>query len=209
MSRSERFWNFMAKRYAKQPIRDPDSYRRTLDKTKAHLTESDRVLEVGCGTGSTALILAPHVREYVGIDSSRRMVEIAGDKLGSEDPGNLQFTHAEITDPTLANISYDKVLAYNVLHLLPDLNKGVQTLHDALAPGGILVSKTICVASGAHFWRGLLGLLAPLGLLPYVRFMSSQTLEAALQNAGFEILESYDLPKGGKARFIVARRSQA
>lgn len=206
MARGVGFWNFMAKRYAKQPIRDMASYELTLARTRAHLSKDHRVLEVGCGTGSTALILADAVGDYTGADSSQKMVEIATDKLAGSDLENLRFRLAEVGDPALSVEPVDRLLAYNLLHLLPDLDAGLRALFQALKPGGLFVSKTICVSSGSHFWRGLLGLLAPLGLLPYVNFLGHETLEKAFKDAGFEIVESENLPEGGKSRFIIARR---
>lgn len=54
----ERFWDRMAPRYARQPIKEPDAYEMKLEQVLQRLLPTDNVLEVGCGTGSTALVIA-------------------------------------------------------------------------------------------------------------------------------------------------------
>lgn len=53
------------------------AYEDTLGRTKSYVTADDRGLEMGCGTGSTALLFAPHVREIMGTDLSPAMIKIA------------------------------------------------------------------------------------------------------------------------------------
>jgi cyclopropane fatty-acyl-phospholipid synthase-like methyltransferase len=53
------FWNGMARRYAASPVRNPENWEKTLELTRARLAPEAEVLELGCGTGSTALRLAP------------------------------------------------------------------------------------------------------------------------------------------------------
>ena len=58
MQQAETFWDGAAENYAKSPIRDVEAYNYTLERTRTYLSPTDKVLEVGCGTGSTALLLA-------------------------------------------------------------------------------------------------------------------------------------------------------
>ncbi len=71
------FWDNLADRYSKKPVKDTESYNRTLDCTRKHLSATDEILEVGCGTGTTALLLAPSVKQITASDISSRMIEIA------------------------------------------------------------------------------------------------------------------------------------
>ena len=48
------FWDRMARKYAADPIADPAGYEHTLHRVQGLLNAGDRVLELGCGTGSTA-----------------------------------------------------------------------------------------------------------------------------------------------------------
>ena len=54
MRDSARFWDKLADKYSEKPVKDMENYNKTLDCTRKHLFASDSVLEVGCGTGTTA-----------------------------------------------------------------------------------------------------------------------------------------------------------
>ena len=57
MHKTAKFWDKAAAKYAKSPIEDIEAYNYTIGRTRSYLSPTDRVLEVGCGTGSTALLL--------------------------------------------------------------------------------------------------------------------------------------------------------
>lgn len=68
-----RFWDRIARKYASDPIKDTAGYERTLARTRELLTHTDTVLEIGCGTGTTALKLAPSVqRRHLRRDDHHR-----------------------------------------------------------------------------------------------------------------------------------------
>ena len=54
-----------------------------MERTRNCLKEGDAVLELGCGTGSAALLLAPSVRRYLATDLSPKMIGIAQEKLAA------------------------------------------------------------------------------------------------------------------------------
>ena len=80
MQNATYFWDKVAPKYAKRPIADMSAYDRTLARTATYLHESDRVLELGCGTGTTALRLADRVAAYTASDLSPGMIRIAREK---------------------------------------------------------------------------------------------------------------------------------
>lgn len=55
------FWDRTADKYAATPIADEASYQVKLAETRRRMRSDMNVLEFGCGTGSTALLHAPHV----------------------------------------------------------------------------------------------------------------------------------------------------
>lgn len=86
-----RFWDRASRRYAKARIGDERGYERTLERTRALLAPEARVLELGCGTGSTALRLADGVARYLATDISEKMIGIAQDKHAQGPIPGLEF----------------------------------------------------------------------------------------------------------------------
>jgi ubiquinone/menaquinone biosynthesis C-methylase UbiE len=208
MTGSARFWDRVARKYAARPVGDPEAYHATLERTKAHLKADQRVLEVGCGTGTTALILAPATGHLTATDVSGEMIAIAREKLSAGDPGNVAFEQAELTPSGLPAGPFDAVLAFNLLHLVEDLPAALQALRGRLVPGGLLISKTVCLGG----WRALLlwPLIAAMRLLgkaPHVAFLKPAEMDRMVAGAGFEIIETGFYPVRSASRFIVARKA--
>ncbi len=57
-----KFWDRAAPKYAASKIADTGGYERSLERMRALLNPDFTVLELGCGTGSTALRLAGGVQ---------------------------------------------------------------------------------------------------------------------------------------------------
>lgn len=140
--RHVKFWNRFADRYAARPIKDPAAYQAMLTEAASRLSLSDRVLEIGCGTGSIAIRLAPHVAEWTATDFSPEMLRIARTKRA---PENLRFALAD-TDSAFDGGPFDSICAFQVLHLMEDLPSVLSRIHAHLTPGGLLLTKTWCFA---------------------------------------------------------------
>ena len=76
-SRKALFWDRIAPKYAGGRIADYAGYEATLVRVQGLLSREHDVLEVGCGTGSTALRLAQHTRSLLATDVSAHMIGIA------------------------------------------------------------------------------------------------------------------------------------
>ena len=208
MQNAATFWDKTAEKYAKTPIADLDAYHFTLGRTRSYLSAGDHVLEVGCGTGSTALLLAGDVERIVASDVSPKMIEIAQRKARDEGVTNAEFITADLLNDPVGDEPYDVVLAFNVVHLLPDAPAAIQRLHGRLKPGGLFISKTVCQpGKSAPVKVRLLKMVLPvmqwIGLAPYVNFMSSRDLDATIEAQGFKIIETHDQ---APSRYIVARK---
>ena len=198
------FWNKAAPKYAKDAIGVMPAYEETLDRMREILQPHHRVLELGCGTGSTALELADSVDRYIGTDVASKMVKIAKGKLTEQSPQNLSFAVQDAG--VMTSGSNDVVLALNLLHLLPDLENTLAEIYKALPSGGLLISKTGLLKDGLWLLPLVIPLMRTIGKAPFVRSLSEESLIGLLENAGFKVTEN--LVQGGMVPrvFIVAQK---
>jgi len=201
-----KFWDRAAAKYAKSQIKNIPAYEATLERVKGYLKPTDTVLEFGCGTGSTALLLADSVAQYTASDISPNMIEIARGKSVGAELKNLEFTVAPVIDAPFALGSFDAVLGFNILHLVEDLPGTLGWLHQVLKPGGLLISKSACLREMNPVLRLILPVMQWVGFAPYVGTFDSDALEQSVRDAGFEIVESRVFDGAKAARFIVARK---
>jgi SAM-dependent methyltransferase len=95
----------------------------------------NRALDVGCGTGDLARLLAARAKEAYGIDADPSIVARARELTDPNTP--LTFTVADAPDGIPAG-SYDVITCSAVLHHLP-LAETLARFREQLAPGGTLV----------------------------------------------------------------------
>jgi ubiquinone/menaquinone biosynthesis C-methylase UbiE len=183
-----RFWDRAAKKYAASKIGDTGGYERTLERIRAVLSPSSTVLELGCGTGSTALRLAGDVGSYLATDISAAMIEIANQKLAAAPEPSLTFRQATAEAMAAEGTRYDAVLGLNYLHLVRDLPATLQCIHSLLAPGGLFISKSACLADMNVLIRLAIPLMQMIGKAPHVNVFSVAGVEQDIRDAGFDIL---------------------
>ena len=203
--KTARFWNRLAQRYSRQPIGDEAAYEKKLEVTRGYLTPEMEVLEIGCGTGGTALKHAPYVKHIRAVDISSEMLSIARSQAEAANIRNVTFEEASIDELSVDPGSVDAVLALSLLHLLDNREDVIARIHGMLKPGGVFVSSTACLGEKMGFFR----LIAPIGrffgLLPILRVFTQKELRAELINAGFEIDYEWR-PHKAIAAFMVAKR---
>jgi ubiquinone/menaquinone biosynthesis C-methylase UbiE len=206
-----KFWNYMAENYAKQPIQDEAAYQKKLEITREHFDKKKtaQVLEFGCGTGSTALIHSPYVREIYAIDLSSKMIEIAQEKAKKQGISNVKFDTMGIDRLDVPNDSYDAVLGLSVLHLVPNKDEAIAKIHKILKPGGVFISSTACISEMGAFTGGLVKYIAPVGnyfgIFPKINIFNTKELKDSITNAGFVIEREFH-PSNDKAYFLVAKK---
>ncbi len=200
-----KFWSKLAPKYAKTPIKNQAAYQAKLDITQSFFTPQTRLLEVGCGTGTTALYHAPHVAAVLATDISPAMLDIARDKQSATGIDNVRFEELNLDVDPIAETDFDVAMAHSILHLVHDLPGALGKLHDALNTGGILVTSTVCIGDWNPLFRPLIGIMKLIGKAPHVSLLTEKSLTAEITNAGFEIIPQ-DRVAGGDAVFIVARK---
>lgn len=184
-----RFWDRIARKYASDPISDEAGYERTLARTRDFLDGGAAVVEFGCGTGTTALRLAPSLGHIVATDISGKMIEIAREKAQAEGTSNAEFRVATPDAATWPDGSFDAALAFNLLHLVKARDATLAGIHRLLKPGGLFISKTPCLKEMNPLIRLAIPVMQLVGKAPYVSVFSGAELERAIEAAGFAIVE--------------------
>ena len=205
VSPDARFWNRIAKRYAKKPVPDQQIYETKLAKTNSFLKPTDRVLEIGCGTGTTAIHHAPRVAHVLATDISERMIEIARAKARAAEVHNIDFKVASVDSLSAAPNSFDVILAHSILHLLPGVDRELVRLHQMLKPGGLLISSIPCIRDFFPLFRYIGPVGRILRVLPRVNVFSKAELDQWLTDAGFVTEEQWQ-PRPKSGVYIVARK---
>ena len=115
---------------------DLDVYRALADELGAR-----RVLDVGCGTGTFALLLADDGFEVTGVDPAKASLDVARAKPGAE---AVRWIHGDAT--ALPQLEVDlATMTGNVAQAIVDEQDWDGTLagvYAALRPGGYLVFET-------------------------------------------------------------------
>ena len=209
MVNQEQFWDGVAPKYAKSPIKNMEGYEYTLERTRSYLKPSDQVLEIGAGTGSTALLLSDAVDRIVATDISDKMLEVGRARAKEQGISNVDFQQANAE--ILPEGPFDAVLAHNILHLVEDLEATFKAVHAALRPGGLLISKTFLKPTKGlqleyRAMKVVLPLMQMIGKAPFVAIYPIEQFEGMIEKAGFEIIETAHYPAKEARRYIVARR---
>lgn len=203
------FWNNLAEEYAAKPVDDPDAYERKLQYMKRSFGPEDVVVDYGCGTGTTALWLAPHVGEAHGVDFASTMIEIAQRKAADSPHDNVHFHVGSIESfDHFEEGRLDGVMANSLLHLVADRPLVLRQLFQRLRPGGTFLSSTVVLGNSWVPYRILLTVMRWLGKAPPVSIVSTDALVAEIRAAGFVDVRVVDVGTQKIVAFVEATRPE-
>lgn len=111
----------------------------------------DKVLDLGCGNGRLVDSFKGRAIDYVGLDNSEKLIEIAKQR----NPSQSFRVFDGLTTPFKDNF-FDKIFCIAVLHHIPGVSLRQEFLREAgrvLAPGGQLTLTTWHIWNRLSFWR--------------------------------------------------------
>jgi len=206
MDKSAKFWDRIAEKYANDPIADEDSYQKKLKITQGYFTPEMEVLELACGTGSTAIVHAPYVKHIRATDISTEMLRIAKARADAAGITNITFECSSIDGLKVLDESLDAVMAHSILHLLENRDEVIARVFRMLKPGGLFISSTICMNDAMWFLKPVIPVMHFFGKAPeVVKFFTVKELLNSIADTGFEIEYQWQ-PGKSKAAFIVAKK---
>jgi ubiquinone/menaquinone biosynthesis C-methylase UbiE len=95
-----------------------------------------RALEIGCGTGGFARLLAGRAERVVAIDLSPQMVRLARERSASY--ANIDFVEGDVMSRQFPAAEFDCVATLTTLHHLP-IEDALTKVKNILKPGGVFV----------------------------------------------------------------------
>jgi cyclopropane fatty-acyl-phospholipid synthase-like methyltransferase len=131
------YYKYRRKTYDIQWAMDP-GYKKGLRRlVELSVEESDRVLDVGCGTGSATVVAAGTARDVVGIDLSPDMIELARKKINKKCLNNTAVFSTSVEDYHPDGL-YDKVISsFMIPHIKPNQRPAIYScMYRFLKPGG-------------------------------------------------------------------------
>ena len=211
MSKSEKFWDQSASNYDNTEEKFEFIHSRSRENTKRYLKDTDIVLDHGCGTGTTACEISGLVKSVRAIDISTGMIEIAKGKAATGGVVNVDFEQADIFDEEFENGSFDVVLAFNMLHTVPDPESVVQRTVELLKPGGLFISVTPCLGGKKSALVSLQILLVrallKIGVIPVpIRQLKSADLDDLMDDERLQVIETEEIFKDASSYFMVAKK---
>jgi ubiquinone/menaquinone biosynthesis C-methylase UbiE/DNA-binding transcriptional ArsR family regulator len=94
------------------------------------------IADLGCGTGTIAGALAPHVARVIGVDASDEMLSAAAERV---DAPNIDWRRGSLESLPIEDASLDAATLVLVLHHLPSPGLALAEAHRVLKPGGRLL----------------------------------------------------------------------
>ncbi len=135
------FWNKISPVYDLfENVYNRKVYKGTGIKVAEFIDKNDSVLECACGTGAITEEIAKKCRQVLATDFAEGMLKRASKKCRKY--ANTSFRQEDITDIKCEDESFDKVVAGNVIHLLPEPEKALDELLRVVRHGGKVIIPT-------------------------------------------------------------------
>ena len=164
------------------------------------LQPGNRVLDVCCGTGASAIPAARAVRPggaVVGVDLSESLLHLARAKAAAEGISNVDFHLGDMLDLREAEASFDAVVCVFGIFFVPDIPQAVRALWRLVRTGGLLAVTTwgpqFLEPGNTAFWNSIRDVRPDLykGFNPWDRICEPSAVLNVLREAGVENAQAF------------------
>ncbi len=145
VERERGFWDSFASKYDSF-IRKiaASSYEKLLIELLNDTNDSSDLLEIATGTGILSLELRGQISKITAIDISPKMIEIAKKKVEENQISNIDFRVGDSYNLEFPDMSFDTVIASNVLHLLYQPDTAMSEMKRVVKKKGKIIIPTYC-----------------------------------------------------------------
>lgn len=134
---------------------DPDVYEHFMGRWSERLAKpflefagiraGDRVLDVGCGTGTLSFALAQHGAKVVGMDASETYLDGARRRRSHPD---VTYEHGDACHLHYPSASFDACVSTLAIDVIPEVDLVAAEMRRVVRPGGVVACGTF------DFWGG-------------------------------------------------------
>lgn len=156
------------------------TFERHLDSLERHRKPPGRMLDVGAYTGAFVEVAKERGWDVEGLEPS-------GWAVAEAEKRGLRVHKGSLEAVSLDPASFDVVTMWDVIEHLPDPARALAESFRLLRPGGLLAVHTMDADSA---FARLTGSRWPWLMEMHLFYYSKRTLEAALRQAGFEVLRT-------------------
>ena len=159
------------------------------------LTPGERVLDVCCGSGASAIPAARIVGpggSVIGVDLAQNLLELARIKAQQHGLENVDFQSGDMTRLSFEDESFDDVVCVFGIFFVPDMELALHELKRVLRTGGKLAITTwgprLFEPANTVFWNSVRNARPDLykGFNPWDRISEVDDLRALLATVGFK-----------------------
>jgi len=190
-------YNAAADHFDDVPLAFWDQYgRRTIERLA--LASGASVLDVGCGSGASAIPAAVAVGSQgrvLGVDLAQRLLELARVKARQLQLHNIEFRLADMESLGFPDATFDAVVCVFAIFFVPDMVKQVRELWRMVRPGGQLAITTWgprMFEPGSGAWWAAVGKFRPdlvSTTSPWERITTPIAVKRLLTDGGIEQAE--------------------
>jgi ubiquinone/menaquinone biosynthesis C-methylase UbiE len=105
------------------------------------------VLDVACGAAHASEVVAPHVRQVVGVDLTPALLAIGADRLRNAAINNVLLQEGHAAALPFVDASFDLVFCRTALHHFPDPETCIAEMARVCRPGGRVVLSDMIAPS--------------------------------------------------------------
>jgi SAM-dependent methyltransferase len=107
------------------------------------------VLDVACGAAHVAEQVAPYVRQVVGVDMTRALLDTGAARLRDAGVGNVLLQEGDAAALPFVDASFDLVVCRTALHHFPDVTRALDEMRRVCRPGARVVVADMVAPSDA------------------------------------------------------------
>lgn len=105
----------------------------------AYVSDSDIVLDLGCGPGGFTIVMASLCKEIVGADLAPSFIELANRSFAQLGVTNAKAQVIEPGKLPFSDGAFDRIVMVDTIHHLEDAPATMAEVHRVLKPGGTLL----------------------------------------------------------------------